>query len=238
MVGHIHILKKLFFLVFLGLSNEGGDFISLLFALHRIVYTVGHCVLDLEELKTKAGGPLTVEGLHLLLLEEGGSEELLTPVGCMCVLSGIPGIQNVFILNDILIVTCAVECPDLELVQTVIDEWHVGIGRVGVQRLTLNIVEVQLHIVILSWDHRSITNCCAILSIEGLQTLPIVILHEANIINIIVEIWVFLDALIESLEWVIEVWLLNDTMHDGVESHVNTSVDLSVVVLHLIVVDP
>lgn len=118
-----------------------------------------------------------------------------------------------------------------------VNEWGVGIRGVGVNGLTLHVIEEEFHIVILSRDDWSITSSGAVLSIEGLQTFPVVVLHKVNIINIVVEFGILLDALMESLEWVIKIRLLSETVNNGVKTHVNSVVDLSCVVLQLIVVD-
>ena len=60
--------------------------------------------------------------------------------------------MRVVILYNILIVTSDVEGPNLKLIQAMIDDWHVSVGRVGVQTFTLDIVEEEFHIVIFSRD--------------------------------------------------------------------------------------
>ena len=236
-ISNIHVLKELSLFKFLSLINVSCQLISMLLVLFVVIDTGDDSLLDLEDLETAAGSPLTVEGVELLLLEEGWSEELLTPVRSINVLGCVPRAQKVFIFKNLLVVAGTVEGPNLSLIKAMIDERHVGIRGVSVEGLTLHVVEVQFHIVILSWDHRRISNNCAFFGFEGLQALPIVILHEANIINIVMEIRVLLDALVEPLEGVIKVWLLNYTMYDGIESQLHTVVDLCVIILHLVVVD-
>jgi len=118
----------------------------------------------------------------------------------------------------------------------VVNDGHVGVGRVGVNGLTLDVVEKHLQIVILSGDDRGVSNSGALLCIEGLQTLPVIVLSEAYIIDIIVELGILFNALVEALERIVEVGLLSETMDDGIKTHVHSIVDLSRVVLQLIVI--
>jgi hypothetical protein len=50
------------------------DFLLLLFALIGIANAVSHCLSDFDDFKAKASIPLSLEGFHLLLSEEGRSE--------------------------------------------------------------------------------------------------------------------------------------------------------------------
>jgi hypothetical protein len=50
------------------------DFLLLLFALIGIANAVSHCLSDFDYFKAKASVPLSLEGFHLLLSEEGRSE--------------------------------------------------------------------------------------------------------------------------------------------------------------------
>jgi len=118
----------------------------------------------------------------------------------------------------------------------VVNDGHVGVGRVGVNGLTLDVVEKHLQIVILCGDHRGVSNSGALLGIKGLQTLPVIVLSEANIIDIIVELGILFNALVEALERIVEVGLLSETVDDGIKAHVHSIIDLSRVVLQLIVV--
>ena len=101
----------------------------------------------------------------------------------------------------------------------------------------MHVVEVQLEIVVLHWDGKRISHCGPGLGVEGFQALPVIVVGEAHIINIIVEIWVLLNALVKSLERVVQVRLLYDAVSDRIESHVDTVVDLVIVVLHLVIID-
>jgi hypothetical protein len=118
----------------------------------------------------------------------------------------------------------------------VVDHWHVGVGRVSINGLTLDIVKEHLQIVILRGDDRSVSNSGALLGIEGLQTFPVIVLSKADIIDIIVELGILLNALVEALERIIEIGLLSEPLDDGIKAHVNSIIDLSSVVLQLIVV--
>ena len=67
-------------------------------------------------------------------------------------------IKSDIVLNDVLIVVCDSEVPDLLLIATSIDHWEIGIRWVGIDGLTLDVSPVPLLIVILSWDQGSNSN--------------------------------------------------------------------------------
>ena len=117
-----------------------------------------------------------------------------------------------------------------------VNDGHVGVRRVGVNGLTLDVVEEHLQIVILSGDDRGFSDSGAILGIEGLQTFPVIVLSEADIIDIIVELGILFNALVEALERIVEIGLLSYAVDYGIKAHVNSIIDLSSVVLQLIVV--
>ena len=191
----------------------------------------------LDQLETKSAVPLTIEGRELIFFVERWSEKLLTPEGSVSLLGSIPQTFNVLVSNDLLVKTSQVEGPDFQLIKSMINDWCVRVRRVSVDTFSLHIIEVQLLIVVFHWDGLGVSNCGSFLGIELLQTLPVVIVDHAHIIDIVVEIWVLLNALMESLEGVVEIWLLHYSMNDGVKSHVHTVTNVVIVVLHLIVVD-
>jgi len=84
-----------------------------------------------------------------------------------------------------------------------VDQRSIWIRRVRVDTLTLYIIEIKLSIIILGRNGESFSFCCAFFSIEGFQALPIVIIQETDIINIVMEFRVLLNALMKSLEWII-----------------------------------
>lgn len=51
------------------------------------------------------------------------------------------------------------------------------------------------------------------------------------------EIGIVLNALVETLEWVIEVGLFHGASDDGIEADLHTIVDLLIIVLHLVIID-
>ena len=123
------------------------------------------------------------------------------------------------------------------LIEAMIDDWCIGIRRICIDTFSLCIIEVKLLIVIFHGNDGSISLCGTLFRVEGLQPLPVVILCEANIIDIIMEIGIFLNALMESLEGIVQIGLFDNTMCDRVESHVHTITNVVVEVLHLVVVD-
>ncbi len=101
----------------------------------------------------------------------------------------------------------------------------------------MHIIEVQLLIIIFSGQYGSATDSGPLLGIEGLESLPVIIVNKVDIIYIVVKIGILLDRLVEPLERVVEIGRLRDSVDDRVETHVHTVVNLLRVVLHLVVVD-
>lgn len=199
----IDVLVLSFSFLLVCLCDVTLDFLLHLLTLGGVTRLVEDSVSHLDDLETEAAVPLAVELVQLLILVEGRGEQLLTPVGSVDALSGIPDVLGVLVLNDELVVTGEVESPDVLLIETVVNDGHVGIRGVCVGGFTLHIVEVELLIVVLLRDGLSITNGAASLGVELLQAFPVVVLGEVNIVDVIVELGVLLDRLVEALEGVI-----------------------------------
>ena len=134
----------------------------------------------------------------------------------MCVFGCRPEVSRVLVLDDLLVVAGEVEGPDLEFIEAVVNHGHVSVWRIRVNRLTLHVVEVQLHVVVLRRNHWCLACSRALLRVKWLQALPVVIFSETHIIDVVVEVRVLLDRLVEPLEWIVQIRLLNYTMDYGV----------------------
>lgn len=120
-----------------GLLEEGILKVTFNFLLHlKLLFHIARLVEErlthLDNFKAETGLPLTEERLQLLLFVEGRSEKFLTPEGRMVCLGCIPDVSRVLVLDGELIVPGKIECPDVLLVKSMINQRHVGIRRVGV----------------------------------------------------------------------------------------------------------
>ena len=154
----------------------------------------------------------------------------------MVVLSCGPGVEQVLVLDDTLVVTGHVEGPDVVLVETVIDHWCVGIRRVGVDGLALYVVEVELGVVVFRGDDGGLADCAAVLGLEGLQALEVVVMDHAHIIDVVVEVGVLFDGLVEALEGVIEIGSIKDSVGDALETDLHSVADALVCIDAFVIV--
>jgi hypothetical protein len=168
----------------------------------------------LDQLQSNATVPLAVESVHLLLFVESRGEELLAPEGSVGLLGSLPDVEAVGVLNDFLVVASKVEGPNAELIEAVVNHGHVRVGRVSVDTLTLNIIEDRLLIIVFHWNDTGTTYSCPLSWLKGLQPLPIVILNETHVVDVVVEVGILLNALVEALEGIVKVGLLNNTVDD------------------------
>lgn len=203
-------------------------------SLLNITWSVVNCLSHFDVFKTESVIPMLHELFILFLLVERWSEKLLTPSWKMHLLGWFPKISQILILDDNLIVACYIPCPNVFFIETMINSWLVSVRWICVKRLSLQIIEVKFLIVIFDWDHVSITNSGACLWLKFLKSLVVVILSEWDIIDIVLEIWIVDYCLMESLEWVIKIWVFKDTRSKGVKSELDSVVDELVIVLHFV----
>jgi hypothetical protein len=154
-------------------------------------------------------------------------------VGFSCV----PGVEEVLVLDDALVVASHVEGPDVVLIEAVVYHGDVAIRWVSIDGLALHVVEIELGVVIFRWHNGGLSHGGAILGVEGLQALEVVVLDHAHIIDIIMEVGVLLDRLMEALEGIVEIGGLEDAVSNGVEADLNTVVDLLIGIDALIVIN-
>jgi hypothetical protein len=129
------------------------------------------------------------------------------------------------------------ERPDIVLIKSVVNSCNVVVRRVGVDTLTLKVVEYELLIVVFNWNHRGSSYCGAFLGLEVLESLPVVVLHESHIIEVLETVRVLLKFLIESDKRVVKNMARKVSMSQLFRSNLESLVDWPVVVLHLVFID-
>ena len=177
--------------------------------------------------------PLLKELPVLLLGEEDWCLELLTPPGCVVQLHGLPRVFDEGVADHLLVEVGLTPGPGSELIQTVIDEGHVGVGRITVERLTLDIVKYQLFVIVLRRGQRRGTNGAAILWLRRLDSVVVVRLVHVYVVDIAVVMTVVNQGLMESLEGVIEHGLVNDTRYEAIHADMETGVGPEGTITHM-----
>jgi hypothetical protein len=194
-------------------------------------------VHNFDVFKAESPSPLLKELLVLFLTEEGRSHEFMSPEGYMVSLNSAMEVSLVGVGNHTLIVGGHSEGPNVVFLETVVNSEHVSVGRVSVQRLTLQIVEMELLIIIVHGDDGGGTNDVFFLCGERLHTLEVVSCEQVVIIVIVLEIAVVFDVLVETGEVGVEEGARDLTSDKAVETHLKTIVDLEVAVLvHVLMV--
>jgi hypothetical protein len=155
----------------------------------------------------------------------------------MGLLGRFPEIPYVRVLDCTLIETCRVESPDPFFIKAMVNDGLVAIRRIRVHTLSLGIIEVQLLIIVFSGNHWGFSNGGTFFGVELFESFPVVVLHEADIVNVFQKSRIVLDALVESLEGVVQIGGVGQTTNDGVHAEMNTNVDLRIEVLSLVSVD-
>jgi len=91
------------------------------------------------------------------------------------------------------------------LIKTVIDGNVIWVWWIGENGLSLNIVELEYFITVLSWQYWGHTNNIFLEWLEFLESLKVVGLVHSVIIHIIEETGIVLKTLMPSQEWIIKV---------------------------------
>lgn len=111
-----------------------------------------HGLPHLDGLEAESMLPVPEELLHLLWLVVVRLGQLLAPPRSMTEMHDMTVGVDVFVLDNVLVVQCFLEGPNVLFVKAVIDNDVVGIRRVRVQGLTLDIVVLPLFIIVLPHD--------------------------------------------------------------------------------------
>lgn len=154
----------------------------------------------------------------------------------MCLLGRLEEVSRVLIEDTTLVVTGHTEGPDLVLLEAVVDRRCVGIGRVRVKRLTLNIIVVQQLVVIIHWNNGGCADDVLFLGGERLGPLEGVGLIQIEVVDVVLEVRVLFDGLVEPSEGVVEERLGGDAVNNGVVSDMEAIVNLHVFILVVLIV--
>ena len=121
--------------------------------------------------------------------------------------------------------------------EAVINSNHVGIGWVSVKRLTLDIVEVHILIIVIIRNSRGRSDVVLRLALENLHSLEVGCLIKISVIVIILEISVIFNVLREASELRVEVGSVLLARSQLLETELETILDgVVLVLLHALVV--
>jgi hypothetical protein len=118
-----------------------------------------------------------------------------------------------------------------------IDSWHISIWRVSVDALTLRIIKVELGVIVFHWQNWRDTNCGTFLCFIRLESLIVIVLTKTHIIDIVQERRVVFNTLMESLERVIQVLLFHYALCNCIQSKVDSSIQLIMVIADLVAIN-
>lgn len=121
-------------------------------------------------------------------------------------------------------------------VQPMVDHRHVWIRGVGIQTLSLDVIEVEFLIIIFRGYGKGFSNIGTFLGLKGFESFEVIIFNKVHVIEIVKEVWIFLEVYVHSLEGVVEVSFLSSTSKELEEIVLETILDLITVVLHFIFV--
>ena len=173
-----------------------------------------HNVLLLEHFESKSVVPVAVESVHLLTLVPGWHRQLLSPEGSEAeftrgILGSGPGV-----LDDLLVEKSSMEGPDVVLIHAVINGRGSTRRRVGVNRFSLDVVELKLLVCVFTRNNWRDTHNMLLIRLIFLETLILVSLVHGVIVHVTQERRVVLEALMPSQEGVV-----NDLISDCTCEH-------------------
>lgn len=149
----------------------------------------------------------------------------------MGVSSRSPEVVDVLVLNSNLIETSQSEGPDLILFKSMINSGIVGVRRVSVEGLSLDVIEFKGLIIIIHRDRVGHTNYVLVLGFVGLQTLEVVHLVKGDVIHVFKDTRVVHNILVEAREGVVKDWARSSSTNELLHAHMETSIELVVHVL-------
>lgn len=202
------------------------DFILVISLLLSIARSDCDSLSDLDNFKTFTLVPLLEELLVLVLFEEDGSGELETPVWNIGILHDLHGVLCPSVDNGRLIVGCHTESPNLIFSKTVVNKRQIIIWRVGVERLTLDVVEFKVCIIIIHGNDCRVSNNIFLVSLIGLHSFEVIDFIHGLIIPITVMVRVVIDILVPSEEGIIDKLLSDGTFQDLVSTEGKSTVEL------------
>jgi hypothetical protein len=173
--------------------------------------------------------------LHVLfefiILVEGRGDKLLTPERNVGSSSGSVEVVDIRVLNSQLVKSGKSEGPDFILFESMINRGIIGIGRVSVEGLSLDIEEFKGFIIIIHGDGVRHTNDILALRLVGLQAFKVVNLVKGDIIHVFEDVGVLHNVLIETREGVVENRASSGSVDELLHADVETGIELVVLVL-------
>lgn len=111
----------------------------------------------------------------------------------------------------------------------------IGVGRVGVKRLSLHVVELECLIIIVQGDGVGNADNILFVGLVRLQTLEGIGLVQSNIIDVVKMRRVLHDVFVETRERVVEDGLSAGSVNEGLDTDVESIVYLVVSILVMLV---
>lgn len=189
----------------------------------------------LEGLEVETDRVLAKELVEFLGCVERRCRELESPPWSVVLLSGTPWVLGPRIVDHNLVVIALAEGPGAHLIDTVVDDWNIGVHRVRVQGLTLGIVVDKLLISVSRGNHRSRTHSTTFLGHHWLHALEVVRRVQFVIVHVSHLLRVVLNALVETRERVAVHGALARASRDRIHRQVKTVEDSEAAILHMLV---
>ena len=231
MIGNVDVAEVVFELFGLHLVEVLVEVVVLLTDSLGVAHVRLKEVLDLDFFKAKSVVPVAQELKVLLFAEEGRGHELVAPERHVVFGQSAFGVLLVVVADHILVVGGQLERPNVVFFEAVVDGEHVGVRGVRVERLTLEVVEAEeLIIVMVGNDWRCADNVL-FLCRQELHTLEVVGFKQVVIIDVVLEVAVILGVFVEAREVGVEEGAGYLASDQSVEAHLETIVDLEVLVL-------
>lgn len=193
-------------------------------------------VLRLDEFEPETIVPVTHELLELLLAMERGSRELGSPEGCVRFVHRAVKVVFVGVRDHFLVVGVQTERPNVVLFETVVSRDHVGVWRIRVQRLALNVVKLEHLVVVFHGKHVANANDVFVAWTKVFHSLKVVSLIQVDIVNVILKVGVVFYVLAEACEVRVQVGTESSSGGQRLKIELHTIVDLVVGVLVLALV--
>jgi hypothetical protein len=232
-IGDVNIFHSTRFLLLEGCLKVVLHF-SLVGALHFRVLSVGeelNSLAHFDVLKPDTCVPLIEILLKFVLLKEGWCHQFLSPERNMRLAAGKQRIASILIDNTHLIHGSELEGPDLVFFEAVINGRVQLLGRVGVERFSVDVVINKLFISVFHGNGVCNAYNILIIGLERLQTLELVLLVQTNVIHIRQLRGIIHYVFVEPSERVIQRRCSLITTNDFFHADVHTIIDLEIFVL-------
>jgi len=232
MVGNINVLESTTLLF----GKSHGD-VVLDFSLVGTLSLVSVASLELEHLlelqllKSKTSLPLFHVLSELFILVEGRGNELLSPERYMRCARSTVNVVYIGVINSHLVEPSQTERPHIVFLQTVVNSGIVGVRGVGVEGLSLDVVELEELIIVVHRDGVGDSDHVLLVRLVRLQTLVVIHLVEGDVIHILEDGGVVHNVIIETGEGVLKDGADTGSVNELLHADVETGIELVVRVL-------